>query len=402
MLRIERKKVVYLIGTLKIGGAERQIVETAARLNRECFEPKLYCLFGDGQLKNYAEDHNVAVTIFNARRHDSSSKKYIPFWRSRAFFSLYSYLKHERPDIVHCYMFKPSIYGGIAAKLAKCPTLITSRRCLGYLKDRKPHYQYVENAINVFTDSVLVNSEALKQDVLRRERISHDKVHVIYNGVDTGKYVPVEKGSHVLHKKRASGIPETAPVIGMIANLFEYKGYREFISAASKIHQHVPEAYFLCVGEDRGKIQGQLEQLSDNFGIRKHIIFSGLVKNVSEILPLFDIQVSASHQEGFSNVILEGMAAGKPVVATLVGGNPEAVLHKETGLLVPPRDPAALAHAIIELLGNPEFASTLGSNGRRRVEVHFSIEKTIQQLETFYRGLSSKYETEYEGKKHAQ
>jgi glycosyltransferase involved in cell wall biosynthesis len=241
--------------------------------------------------------------------------------------------------------------------------------------------------VNRFTDGVLVNSQAMKEDVLQRERISPDKVHIIYNGVDIQKYRMrnrnVELSSRLAQKKYELGIPETSPVIGIIANLFAYKGHRDFIIAASKVHQHYPEARFLCIGEDWG-IQQHLEELRSQLGLQNHLIFTGSIPNVAEMLHVIDIQVSASYEEGFSNVILEGMASGKPIIATSVGGTPEAILDKRCGLLVPPKNPTALAEARISLLQNPDFAVQLGYNARKRVEEYFSMEKMLDKLENLY------------------
>lgn len=380
-----RTKIVYLIGTLNIGGSQQQIIETAARLNRELFEPKLYCLFGGGSLRSAINQYGIDVTVFGSNHHEQQTADQFLFRRSRQFFSLYRYLQQQQPDILHCYMYKPCIYGGFAAKLAGNSLLITSRRCLGYFKETKPYYQSLENIVNRFTDGVLVNSEAIKQDVLQRERISPQKIHVVYNGVDITRYKPLDGTTRTFsrRKKRELGIPEIAPVVGMIANLFPYKGYQEFILAASEVHYRYPEVTFLCVGKDCG-IQQQLEQLVREHELQKHVIFTGEVQNISEILHCLDIQVSASHEEGFSNAILEGMASGNPIVATSVGGTPEAVLHNTTGLLVPPKDPSALAQAIILLLDNPELALSLGLKGRKRIEKHFSMESMIHTLETWY------------------
>jgi len=378
MSYFRKKKIIYILGTLDIGGAEKQVVQTATRLNRERFTPKLYCLSKGGPLKAYLDQHNVEVTAFNTTHPNS------PFKIFRKFLSLYLYLRREQPDIVHCYMYTPSIYGGIGARLTGIPLLLTSRRRLGYFKDKKPHYQFLENFVNRFTNGVVVNSQAVKDDVLRREAIDPEKIHVIHNGVDIHEFKPVERlHPSLLHKKRELGIPETSPVVGMIANFFPYKGHHEFIIAASEIHRHYPQARFLCVGEDCG-IQQQLEQLCRELGIYKYIIFTKGDQNVPELIHLIDIQVSASYEEGFSNVILEGMASGKPIIATSVGGTPEAVLHNVTGLLISPKDPTALTQAILSLLNNPEFASILGHNGRKRGEKHFSMEKMIDKLENLY------------------
>jgi glycosyltransferase involved in cell wall biosynthesis len=387
----KRKKIVYILGTLQIGGTERQVVETATRLNRDHFHVKVYGLSEDGPLKSILDQQGISTTIFNDIRPKKLSLPAALCRYSRKFWRLYWYLRQERPEIVHCYHYSPSIYGGIAAKLTGTPVLITNRRCLGLFKDALPHYQLWENLVNRFTERVLVNSEALKADVLQRELIAPEKVHVIYNGVDLNVYRPIDvdvRGQLGL-KKRALGIPEAAPVIGILANLIPYKGHRDLLLAAAEVHRFYPEARFVCIGEDRG-IQPQLEQLRRELDLHHQVLFVGNSPNVPEMLQIFDIQVSASHEESFSNAILEGMASGKPIVATSVGGSPEAVLHNITGLLVPPREPITMAQAITSILAHPDFALQLGHNGRKRIEEHFSLEKMIDKLENLYLTLCEK------------
>jgi glycosyltransferase involved in cell wall biosynthesis len=224
----------------------------------------------------------------------------------------------------------------------------------------------------------------VKDDVLRRESIDPEKIHIVHNGVDIHEFKPAERfHPDLLAQRRVLGIPETAPVIGMIANFFPYKGHHEFVIAASEVHRRDPQVRFLCVGNDWG-LQHQIEQLCQKLGLAESLIFARENQNISNMIDLIDIQVSASYEEGFSNVLLEGMASGKPIIATSVGGTPEAVLHNETGLLIPPKDPAALSRAILSLIHKPEFAIMLGENGRKRVEKHFSMEKMIDKLENLY------------------
>lgn len=390
-LSFKKKKIVYLIGNLVVGGAEWQTLYTATRVNQDIFDSKICCLFGGGPLKAYLDQRHVEITILREDSQNSSRLWSKPIQRFKSLLSLYRYLRQEQPEIVHCFMYAPSVYGGIAAKLARIPVLLTNRVNLGLFKDANPWYQLAENFVNRFTDCVIVNSEAVKAGVLHRETIPPERIRLVYNGVDIRTYQPFPANSceRLRLKKRELGIPETAPVIGILANLIPYKGHHDFLVAAANVRQRYPDAYFVCIGEDRG-IQPELEHLCDTLGLRDHVIFTGVVLNVSEILPIFDIQVSASHEEGFAHVILEGMACGKPIVATAVGGTPEAIRDKVTGLLVPPKNPEALATAILALLDQPEWAAQLGQHARQHVETHFSVDHMITTLERLYLDLLKK------------
>lgn len=387
----ERIKILYLIGTLRIGGAERQIVEVATRLDREHFDPRLYSISAGGPLETILRQHALEYTAFDA----VAGKSPIPAGvYGRKLFALLRYMQRERPMILHSYMHTPSIYGRICAVLTRVPVVITSRRSLEKFKDRQPYYHLLERVLNRYSTQILVNSEAVRQQVLRHERRSASKLQVVYNGVDTQRYTPItgplELFPHLLHQKQNWGIPESAPVIGMVANLHLYKGYQDFLLAAANVHQQFPSAYFVCVGEDR-KILPELETLSRELGIREHVVFAGRLTNIPEVLQVFDIQVSASHQEGFSNAILEGMATGNPIVATAVGGTPEAIEDGVCGILIPPYQPEALACAILRLLRNRELAEQLGQHARQRVEARFSMPKMMMTLEALYSSLYAQY-----------
>ncbi len=373
-----RKKIVYLIGTLAVGGAERQLVETAIRLDRTRFDARIYAISSGGPLKAYAEQAGIPVTAHEAKRCGVLAY-------ARKFLALCSYLRRERPDIVHCFMFTPSLYGGCAAKLTGRPIVITSRRNLGLFKDGAVHYQWFENFVNRFTDLVIVNSRAVLSDTLQRERIAADKVEVIYNGIDTCRYAPGDRHDpQVARLKAQLGISEADVVIGMIANLYRYKGHHELLTAAAEVIRECPNTFVLCVGEEREGLLPELRNLCTRHGIQDYVRFAGFVSDIPNILKMMDIIVSASYEEGFSNVILEAMAAGKPVIATSVGGNPEAVLDGETGRLVPAHDAQALAAAILDLAQHPEQIARYGRNARMRVEAHFSMETMIHRIEQTY------------------
>lgn len=376
--------ILYLIGTLRVGGAERQIVEVAARIDRTRFTPKLYAISAGGPLETVLQRHEVDYAIFDMA---SRTSRLPAGLYAEKLLALCRYLRQARPTIVHSYMHTPSMYGRICAALTGVPVVINSRRCLEVFKDGKPYYHLLERVLNRYSTRILVNSDAVKQRVLQHERQIAEKLQVVYNGVDTDLYAPLtgplSACPRLVEQKRAWGIPAAAPVVGIVANLIPYKGYRDFLLAAAEVHRQCPSAYFVCVGEDRG-IQHELDALCREQGIRDHVMFTGRLTTIPDVLRIFDVQVSASHQEGFSNTILEGMATGNPIVATAVGGTPEAIEDGVSGLLVPPHQPDALAQAMLTILQNPELARKFGKNARQRVEGHFSMPRMIEALETVY------------------
>jgi len=164
------------------------------------------------------------------------------------------------------------------------------------------------------------------------------------------------------------------------------KAHHILLNAAARVLQIYPHTVFLLVGRDEG-IQRELETLAETLNIRHALIFTGERQDIAELLQVIDVQVSSSLKEGLSNAILEGMAAGKPVIATNVGGNSELIIHEQTGLLVPRQEPQQLAEAIIKVLAQPELQEAFGKAGQKRIREQFRMEHMVEHTETLYNTL---------------
>jgi glycosyltransferase involved in cell wall biosynthesis len=219
--------------------------------------------------------------------------------------------------------------------------------------------------------------------VVEKEKVSPEKVDVIYQGVDMARYSAQAGGSP---SAVSLGIPEGVPVVGIVANYRPIKDLPLFLRAARIVAAHVPDAVFLLVGS--GDQYGELKQLAQDSGISGAVFFSNGQGHVAEYLRRISIACLSSESEGFSNAILEYMAAGLPVVATDVGGNGEAILHRETGFLVKGRDAEAFAAPIVELLQNEARRRTMGQLARERCRRLFSMETYIGRLEAYYQDLA--------------
>ena len=227
-----------------------------------------------------------------------------------------------------------------------------------------------------------MNSKAVREDVIHRDHVRPSKLVLIYNGVDRA---PFESAlDQRLQTRRGLGIGEQDKAVIVVGNLIPYKGHADLIEAAGKVIHHVPDVRFIIVGEDRG-IRHDLEKKTDRMGMTEYIKFLGRRDDVPHLLAASDLSVLPSHEEGFSNVILESMAAGLPVVATSAGGNGEGVEDGVTGWLVPPKDPDALAEKIMDLLRDPDRARAWGKRGRKRVGDYFSVDRMVQSHLELYR-----------------
>ena len=356
-------RVLLAINTLARGGAERQLVELATGLDRERFSVSVLCVVAGGPLADELRSAGIPIAIFNSRK---------PLDLLR----LIAYVRRQAPDIVHSFLFGSNIVATLAATLARTPVVITSRRSLGFFKDGRPHYDLLQRIANRFTDAVIANSEAVREDTLRREHLGGDKMRVIYNGVALD--VPqADRG-----KKRAAllGDDDRGPLVLVVANLIPYKGLNYFVDAWRDVLRTLPEARAMIVGE--GPARAELEKRAADLGAS--VRFIGSRDDVPELLQAADLVVQASLYEGFPNAVLEAMAAGRPVVATAVGGTVEAVEPERTGILVPPRDSAALAAAIARMLTQPDLSAACGLAGRKRVEGEFSVARMVRRYEDLY------------------
>ncbi len=377
-------KILYVIGTLEIGGTEGQLVELVCRLDRSRFSAVVVCLSSAGALAERLTGAGVRVDVVGL--HGSGGPRLVDLLRRTpatlsAFRRLVRQIRMENPVIVHGLLFSAYVLGAFAARVAGVPIVVASRRSLGLFKASQPLYLLPERIASRMTDLVIANSEAVRRDVLREKGLPADKVIVIHNGLEVDTF-PLSPN----HRMRESlGLLPRQPVVAVVANFIHYKGHRFFVEAWARVVQVLPEAVALLIGEGplRAEVQAQVEAL----GLGRSISFLGLRHDVPALLTLPDLVVHPSLQEGFSNAILEAMAAGKPVVATEVGGTPEAVVHGETGLLVPPRDSQALAEGILWLLQHPTEAARFGAAGRRRVTERFDLATMVRQYEAVYERL---------------
>ena len=232
-------------------------------------------------------------------------------------------------------------------------------------------------------DLYISNSEAGRQTTIKREGISPEKIVTIYNGIDLTKFDKPELDKDSL--RTTYGLAPSTQVVGVVANLRSMKGHADVIAALPAIVEQIPDVAFMFVGRDN--MNGEIQRLAQESGLSEYIIFTGFNSEVRPFYQLFDLFLLPSTWEGCPVSILEAMAMKKPVVATAVGGIPELVVDGQTGLLIPPHNPVAIAEAIVSLLKNPDGACKMGQAGRIRVEKHFTLLKMVGEIEAIYEEL---------------
>jgi len=370
--------VLFIIGSLEIGGAEKQIVSLLNHIHDHEYCCYVFALQKDGPLKAYLEEHGVRIYEGGLKKGDITRAP----WRLLfAEWKLLKIMLSLKPTIVQSFLPLVTFMGALAGCLAKVPLVITSRRALGKHQERHIVLRPFDLLANRLSHRVTVNSRAVWEDTVNRDHMDPAKLVLIYNGVDASSFDSARASRRETREKLE--IRPKEKVIIAIGNLIPYKGHEELLLAAHEVLEEVPQAVFLLVGEERG-IGWKLEKMAVELGISSRVKFVGLRQDIPQLLAASDVSVIASHEEGFSNVVLESMAAGLPVVATRVGGNSEAVIDAATGWLVPPRNPTAMAEKIIDLLNDPNKAESWGNMGRERVKEDFSLEKMVEEHMRLY------------------
>ncbi len=365
-------RVLLVVDTVGAeAGTERYVGEIVRRLDRAAFEVHLCCLRESGELRALGECcQTCAVPVERVLRPHGLRQ-------ARA---LGGYIDANGIEIVHTFMPKSTIFGVLAARRSKA-AVISSRRNTGYWQT--PFYRWLFRYLDRHTTRVLANSEAVKRAVIEGEHVAAEKVDVLYNGVDLERFAPGRGGADA---GRRLGIPEDAPVVGIVANYRPVKELKLFVRAAALVAKKAPRAAYLLVG--KGELLAELKRTAAEAGIGGRVFFTNGEGEVAEYLGRMSVACLTSRSEGFSNAILEYMAAGLAAVAADAGGNGEAVEDGVTGLLVQDRAPEAFAAAILKLLGDEAARLEMGRRGRERCRERFEIGAAVRRLEEYYRAMA--------------
>lgn len=359
------KTILYLSTSSGPGGAERVISNLATSLDPERYRAIL-CLFRPGWIQERSESRGVRTYIIPT--HGMTD------WRWALQFK--RLLRQEQVDVIHAHEFDANVQGAFVATLSGIP-LIATVHGKNYFWEkfrRRLAYRWVSRRA-----TMVAVSENLKQFIVEKVGASPDRIKVVYNGVDAPKQCdPAEVNAC----RKELGLPENNQIVGVVGNLYPVKGHQYLIEGIPAVLQKCSNTSFVFAG--RGDLETTLKEQVHRLGLEARVHFLGLRQDISRILALLDVFVLPSLSEGLSMAILEAMIAGKPVVATQVGGNPELVLDGETGFLVPPRDSQALASSVAMLLMSKQRAIQFGERGKRRAEGQFSLNSMVRTYQTLY------------------
>jgi L-malate glycosyltransferase len=370
----DRIRIAFVIQGLdaRTGGTEGQLLTLLERMDRRRFDPVLFCLQSTPWLENRQHEIDVRVLRWVLGPRISTVHGLVEFA---------NLLRRERFKIVQTHFRDGNIAGVLAGALARDVTIVSTRRGEPYWTST-PGLLFLR-WLDRHVDCFIANSRTTRDRYVREEHLNSSRVHVIYNGVDLERFVSVDRET-CSARRRALGLQEARYVVGIVANLRSVKGHADLLHAFARVDQEHPGGRVVFVGE--GELELPLRALASELGIASNLVFLGAREDVPEILGAFDVGVLASHFESFSNSILEYLAAGLPVVVTDVGGAREVVREGVDGFIVPPRDPDAMARALLRLLEHPGGPRAWRPDPT--LDERFSTSRMVQAHEDLYERLA--------------
>jgi glycosyltransferase involved in cell wall biosynthesis len=375
------RRLLVVTESLGVGGTESHLIRLLPRLAANGFKVATFCMTERGARAGQLKESGVEVFAYRASAGRTASLLRNPGHAALASAMLFRLIRRWCPDIVHFYLPGPYLIGTPVAMATRTPIKVMSRRSLARYQLNRPAVARIERFLHQRMDAVTGNSRAVIEELIG-EGVANSKLSLIYNGVEV-----VEPSVTRSEARRALRLDDGALVGVIVANLIPYKGHRDLIKGLAQIAPHLPSGWrVLLAGRDQG-LKSELETLAASVGIGANIEFLGERSDIPRLLAAADFGLLTSKEEGFSNVILESMAAGLPMIVTDVGGNPEAVLDGETGFVVPAGDPKAIGAAVLRLARDPDLRRRFGEAGRRRVAEEFSMAACVDAYAELYRNL---------------
>ena len=363
MILKNKKKIRIIIGSLNVGGTEKQLLKIINYLVKKNWEIELITLKEKGILAKYL-NKKIKINNLNIK----GSFKIIKFFES--IFKLFKIFKKDPYTLTHFFLPQAYILGMFSSIItnSKCK-LIMSRRSLNFYQNKIIFCQSIEKFLHKKVNKILVNSQAIKKQLINEENVSKDKIKIIYNGIEVKNNKKFKKNNNFN--------------IVIIANLIPYKNHHMLFNSLSLIKEKLPKNWKLyCIGRDDG-IKKKLIKLSKKLKIFNKIIWIETLK-FKNILSNCNLGILCSKEEGFPNAILEYFKFKLPVIVTDVGGCKEIVKNKKNGMLISKNDIQELSLAILYLCKNKNIAQKFSSEGFKTVKNEFTLKKTVNEHEKEY------------------
>jgi len=367
--------VLYINATSEIAGGEMSFYNCLRAMDRKTFHP-VVVLPGEGHLLDLLREINVETIVmpFN-RLNKKNPLSLLPYLTT--VFRLARIIKKWKIRIVHVNMSNASQFGSLAGKLARVPVICHMRNpSIGKI---------AYNRELVFLSNLLIANSKATEESYKEFMRPAQRSRVIYNSIVPDEYEREDADNDF---RQRYGLDNKVFLIGCAAQIDPRKGQHVLLEALAKLANKYPGAHVFLAGSAKpfgvSEYSERLKSLVKELGISDRVTFAGFVKDLAPMYKSFDLFVLPTLWEAFGRVLIEAMAAGKPVISSRVGGIPEVVEDGVSGLLVPPEDPEALAKAIDRLMDKPELAKNFGEKGRERVRKYFNAETNTRQLEEIY------------------
>lgn len=374
LARRRRIRVLQVITSLERGGAENHLLALLTHADRQAFDFETAVLSGEGELVPRFREAGIPIHLLKAR------SRFDPFALER----LANLVRQGKFDIVHSHLFRADIFAGLAvARLGDdAPALVSTR----HNDDRfflNPFVGIVHYVVSSRQDLIIAISDHIARFTVSRGVRDPARVRRVYHGIEPPVLQALERDGQRIRQEL--GIAQDDFLVGNVGRLAPQKGQRHLIAAMPLLLERVPRAHAVIAGA--GDLEGYLRDLALEVGVGDRVHVLGPRRDVPALMHAIDVFAMPSIWEGFGLVLLEAMAAGRPIVASRVATIPEVVVDGETGVLVPAGDPLSLAEALAGLAQAPEQARAFGEAGRQRLRERFSIEKMVGDTELLYREL---------------
>jgi glycosyltransferase involved in cell wall biosynthesis len=373
------RRILIVAESLGYGGTESHLVTVLPRLADVGLDVAVFCLAERGPRAVELEQAGVRVLAASRLANRREKRLLYPLQAGLDCSALYAFARQWRPHVAHFFLPGPYLLGTPVAMAAQIPIRVMSRRSLAHYQQNWMGARQIERLLHSRMTAIVGNCSAILRELME-EGVPEAKLRLIYNGIEPSGRAQ-DKG-----EARATLNFDPDALIGVVvANLIPYKGHRDLIEALALAAPKLPPGWqMLCVGADND-LRPELEALAAAKGLAGNLRFLGQRFDVGRLLEAADFGVLPSRaNEGFSNAILESMRAGLPMVVTNVGGNAEAVVDGQTGFVVPPADPAALAAALLRMAQDPALRRRLGDAGRERAATYFTLDACVAKYRALY------------------
>lgn len=368
------RHILHFVSTFQIKTDTKWLIQLAQHLDPARFRLSAACFYGGGPVQQQLESLGVRTHNLNvANEHDPRV-----IWRARRL------IRQLRCDLVHTHLLRADLYGGTAARWAGVPAVVSTAYAIGpYARQqRRRSDRWLDATCAKLSTHVIAVSHAVQRDCVERLGIPGDRISVIHTGIEPPAAIPADDAE----KLRVEwGLAPTQPVIVTVARLSYEKGLDTLLDAATLLRQSRPRARVVIIGDgpDRAAIEIRIRESN----LTDVVLLGGFRSDVWPVYAAANVICMPSHSEGMPNVLLEAMAMARPIVATSVGGIPEAILSGENGLLVPPRDPQAMAAALSCLLDDADLAWRQGAAARSTVVQRFLARDVVARYSILYSSL---------------